>query len=133
MMEMRIRFALVIVALSAVASLTGCKDGASQPATQTRPTITPVDGTRAHALVAEGATLLDVRTEREFVGRHPEKAVNIPVGVLESRIGEISKDKPVVVYCESGGRSAMAAQLLASQGYEVYDLASVHAWDEGNP
>jgi rhodanese-related sulfurtransferase len=64
-----------------------------------------------------GATVVDVRSAREYAGGAYPGAVNIPVTVLASRLGEIPRDRPVVVYCSSGLRSASAARLLARAGY----------------
>lgn len=86
----------------------------------------------AHTLVAEGAVLLDVRTENEYAGGHLEGARNIPVHVLESRLDEFSPEVPVVVYCRSGMRSSKAAMLLRESGVQtVHDLGGMHNWEGG--
>ncbi|MCB9598187.1 MAG: rhodanese-like domain-containing protein [Sandaracinaceae bacterium] len=81
-----------------------------------------------HAMVAEGATLLDVRTPGEFSSGHIEGAVNIPISELGQRMEEVPTDHSVVVYCLSGGRSASAASMLRSHGYQVHDLGPMSAW-----
>lgn len=88
-----------------------------------------VDGPQAHVLVEKGATLVDVRSPEEYAEGHIEGAVNIPVGDIARRAGEIPKDKPVVVYCRSGVRSARAAGALKAAGYtQVYDLGAMGRW-----
>lgn len=87
-----------------------------------------VDGAEARRLVAAGATLVDVRTPGEFGGGHAEGARNIPVDEIEARMGEIPRDKTVVVYCASGRRSASAASVLSRAGYTVRDLGPLSAW-----
>lgn len=82
----------------------------------------------AHELVKQGATLLDVRTPEEYEAGHLSGATLIPIAVLEARLAEVSQDKPIVVYCRSGRRSAMAANLLKKRGYEVHDLGAMAAW-----
>lgn len=77
--------------------------------------------------VAEGATLLDVRTPEEFASGHVEGAMNIPVQVLGGRVKDVPKGR-VVVYCRSGGRSASAAALLKQAGFEVLDIGPMSAW-----
>jgi phage shock protein E len=67
--------------------------------------------------IKAGAKVVDVRSPEEFRGGAYPGAVNIPVQALASRMGEIPKDRPVVLYCASGGRSGVAAQLLARAGY----------------
>ena len=75
--------------------------------------------------------LIDVRTPQEFAGGHIAGAVNIPVEELAGRIGEVTQDQPVVVYCRSGNRSAQAAQILDQAGFApVYDLGGVIAWQQ---
>lgn len=74
-------------------------------------------GDRVRERIAAGATIVDVRTPEEFAGGAYPGAVNIPLQALGSRLGEIPRDKPVVVYCRSGGRSSQAATLLGQAGY----------------
>jgi rhodanese-related sulfurtransferase len=83
---------------------------------------------RAAELVAGGATLLDVRTPGEFASGHPSAAVNVPVDEVASRLSEIDRTQPVVVYCAAGVRSARAADVLRAAGYEVHDLGTVERW-----
>ncbi len=89
-----------------------------------------VSGGDARTLVANGATLLDVRSPEEFGGGHIDGAINIPVQELAGRTDELGdKSAQVVVYCQSGGRSAMAKRLLESQGFaSVHDLGGIAQW-----
>ena len=64
-----------------------------------------------------GATVVDVRTPDEFRDGAYPGAKNIPLGELGSRLGEIPKDKPVVLYCASGARSSSAARAMKQAGY----------------
>ena len=59
----------------------------------------------------------------------------IELGELSDRAAEIDRDRPVVFYCYSGGRSAMATQAFAEAGYDAHNLAGgMLAWDaEGLP
>jgi phage shock protein E len=68
--------------------------------------------------IEAGATIIDVRTPDEFADGAYAGAKNIPVQALLSRFGEIGpKDKPVIVYCASGSRSAAAMAILKQKGY----------------
>ncbi len=68
--------------------------------------------------ILSGATIVDVRTEEEFSEGHYRNALNIPVDQMHARLTEFGdKNKPVVVYCASGSRSAYAAGILKSAGY----------------
>ncbi|MBD3267731.1 hypothetical protein GF373_13760 [bacterium] len=62
---------------------------------------------------------LDVREDYEYETGHIPGALLYPLssGVLEERWEEIPRDKPIIVYCRSGGRSAAAAQFLDAKGY----------------
>jgi rhodanese-related sulfurtransferase len=101
-------------------ALVGCDRGA--------PGIS-IDGAGARALVAQGATLVDVRTPMEWEAGHVEGAVLIPLSDLGGRLREIPRDRPVVVYCGSGSRSARAAAVLSAAGYNVRDLGGMARWN----
>jgi sulfur dioxygenase len=64
--------------------------------------------------------ILDVRNEQEFQGDlgHVEGSMLIPLSELRQRINEVPKEKPVVVICQSGKRSAMATQILQTDGFK---------------
>jgi len=86
----------------------------------------------------KNAVLLDVREPAEYgAGRLP-RAINVPLSQLASRAQELGKlaGRPVIVYCERGGRSRNAGAALAKQGItDVYNLAGgFRAWkDAGLP
>lgn len=70
-------------------------------------------------------TLLDVRTPEEFASQHIDNATNININGedFENKIKTLDKNKPVYVYCLSGGRSAKAMNKLSDLGFkEVYNL-----------
>jgi len=72
--------------------------------------------------IKAGAKVVDVRSRGEFQGGAYPGAVNIPVQELEQRLGELPRDRAIVVYCASGMRSASAERLLRSRGFaEVYN------------
>ena len=61
--------------------------------------------------------VLDVRSPEEYASGHVPGAVNIPYDQIASRMAEVPKDKDVVLYCKSGRRAGIAAEVLAGQGY----------------
>ena len=61
--------------------------------------------------------VLDVRTPQEYAAGHVPGAVNVPQDQLASRLAEVPKDKDVVLYCQSGRRAGIAAEVLAANGY----------------
>jgi phage shock protein E len=67
--------------------------------------------------LSSGATIVDVRTTDEFRDGAYPGAINIPLGDLGRRLSEIKRDKPVVLYCASGARSAAAARALKQAGF----------------
>ncbi|MDN3016530.1 rhodanese-like domain-containing protein [Paenibacillus sp. BSR1-1] len=64
------------------------------------------------------AQLIDVREPNEFEGGHILGARNIPMSQMRMRMKEIRSDMPVYLYCQSGMRSARAAQFLHRKGYK---------------
>jgi len=70
------------------------------------------------ALVARGeAVVVDVRGRAEWEAGHIPGAPNVPVGHLAARAGELPTDRPLVVHCQGGARSAIAASVLQAQGF----------------
>jgi phage shock protein E len=69
-------------------------------------------------LVNEGAIIVDVRSKGEFDGGHINGSVNIPVNELGGNLSKLKdKNKPVIVCCASGMRSAAAKKMLQANGY----------------
>jgi glyoxylase-like metal-dependent hydrolase (beta-lactamase superfamily II)/rhodanese-related sulfurtransferase len=75
-------------------------------------------------------TIVDVRSEKEWGARHINGSLNIPLNHLRERAAEIPKHQPVVVHCEGGYRSAIAASILARAGRpDVFDMVGgYNAW-----
>ena len=84
----------------------------------------PVESFEKKLQETSNAFLLDVRTAGEFGGGHLPKATNIDFRSPDfaSKIKDLPKDKPVFVYCLSGGRSAQAAEMLRKEGFQVTEL-----------
>lgn len=97
---------------------------------QARAVIEEIDPARLRALQAEGVPVIDVREPSEFAEGHVPGAVNIPRGVLEFQVDghpavNCTRDEhlahrrtPVVLYCRTGGRSALSAEALQRLGFE---------------
>lgn len=90
----------------------------------------------AEQLRTGDVAVLDVRGRSEWeAGRLPGVA-NIPLGYLADRLDEVPRDKKLVVHCQGGARSAIAASLLRSRGFDnVINLGGGYAdWEAaGNP
>jgi glyoxylase-like metal-dependent hydrolase (beta-lactamase superfamily II)/rhodanese-related sulfurtransferase len=83
-----------------------------------------------HLRQPDPPAILDVRTENEFQGMRIEGSLNIPLHHLLERIGEVPTDRPVVVHCESGYRSAMAMGILERHGLTnaTHMVGGIAAW-----
>ncbi len=84
----------------------------------------------------ENALVLDVRTEQEYDQGHILDSLNIPVGLLDQNIRQLGedRDRPILLVCRSGQRSARAAQILKRHGFtRIYNLAGgMFAWEKEN-
>ena len=85
---------------------------------------------RVAELLRDGAQLVDVREpyERE-AGRIPDDTAHIELDRLTDEAGSIDRDRPVVFYCRSGSRSALAAEAFSAAGYDAHNLdGGLKAW-----
>lgn len=84
----------------------------------------------------EDAIVLDVREPAEWSQGHIPNARHIPLGELERRAAELEKfkDKPIIVACRSGHRSAAACRILSKRGFgQTYNLSGgMIAWEQAN-
>lgn len=83
--------------------------------------VAEVSPSEAQALLGTSTRVIDVREPMEFQAGHLPGAVNIPRGMLEFMLpnqpGCQSAEVPLLVYCKTSGRAALAAQSLQSLGY----------------
>lgn len=94
---------------------------------------TKITAQTAHDMLETDAdiTLIDVRQLSEFSAAHIPNAHNVPLDDLTARAPDLLPDKsqPVMVYCQSGRRSLMAADELVAMGYaHVYDMGGINDW-----
>ncbi|KAA0977136.1 MAG: rhodanese-like domain-containing protein [Paeniglutamicibacter sp.] len=86
-------------------------------------TITDTDGRRATDQI------LDVREDFEVAEGMIPGALHIPMGELNARLGELDRDRPVIVICRSGNRSSRVADALTGAGYTADTMAGgMIAW-----
>jgi rhodanese-related sulfurtransferase len=79
--------------------------------------VTP-EATLARVAAEPSVLLLDIREPNEWNLGHAPKALFMPRGTLETTIeAVVERDRPIVVYCASGNRSALAADTLQQMGY----------------
>ena len=101
------------------------------------PKITPDEARRL--IAQEDALVVDVRDAPELqAGGKVKGALNVSRGMLEFRADaetpyhdkSFSKDRPIILYCASGGRSALSGKVLKDMGYEkVYNLGAFKDWE----
>jgi rhodanese-related sulfurtransferase len=74
--------------------------------------------------------LIDVRTEGEVSRGVIDGAIHIPLHLLPLRAADIPQNKPVVIYCNSGARSAQACAFMAAKGFDnMHNLSGgIMAW-----
>ncbi len=99
--------------------------------------ITEVSVETTKQLIKAGTvTVVDVREESEYAAGHIDKAIPLPRGVLEFKIGNVpelaDKSQAILLYCRTGGRSALATQTLEALGYSnVVSMAGgFEAWQK---
>ena len=108
--------------------LTGCSRASSQQGAYRK-----ISADEASQMMSElkDFILLDVRTEGEYRESHIAGAMLIPNQEINDRAEKELPDKNrvILVYCQSGGRSASAARELIRLGYEnVYDFGGINDW-----
>ncbi|MFM9996777.1 MAG: MBL fold metallo-hydrolase [Phycisphaerales bacterium] len=125
--------ALVRIGLDRVV---GCFDPADlEPYRSGGGTLTPsaeIDPAAAHTrLRTGGAVALDVRRASEFVDGREPNAVNIAHTRLIAHNADLPRDRPIIVNCRSGGRSARAVAFLRRAGFDAINLAGgFTAWEQ---
>jgi len=77
----------------------------------------------AHWDATDGAFLLDVRQPVELVIEKLPGAVNIPLGELRARLGELPRDREIHVICRSGQRAYYVTRVLLQNGFKVRNLS----------
>jgi hydroxyacylglutathione hydrolase len=97
-------------------------------------TIAKIDSAAAAPRIAQReVTVLDVRNRTEYEAGHLPGSLHIPVGHLTARLAEIPRDKPIIVQCQAGARSAIATSVLQRLGVtNATDLlGGFAAWEQG--
>ncbi len=81
-----------------------------------------VTSEQAQELVKRGGRWLDVRLPSEFQNLAIEDATNIPLYFIRLKLSTLDKERPYIVYCDTGRRSSAAAFILVERGYDAYVL-----------
>ena len=75
--------------------------------------------------LARGALAVDVREPQEYALGHVPEAINLPLGSLAARLAELPREREIVLVCNTGNRSSLAAQLLLREGYDGAKVANL--------
>ncbi|WP_086479394.1 rhodanese-like domain-containing protein [Oceanospirillum sanctuarii] len=98
--------------------------------------ITECDVQQAAEKIKQGSLALDVREPQEFMQGHIPSAIDVPRGVLEFRVDAHpqlqNKDQEIIVYCQAGGRGALATKTLQEMGFTkvINMIGGYAAWSE---
>ena len=82
------------------------------------------------ATIEEGAFLVDVRTRGEFLNGHVKGSVNIPLDSMPNQLGKFKNKKNIIVFCQSGGRSVQAKNILEQNG--IANVINGGGWNNVN-
>ncbi len=134
--------------IAAFLLLIGCNNQANTSSTGTNDTTTAAPSSAAiHEVLSVNdfqqkikgldGILLDVRTPEELLETGKiESAISIDYNGadFQQKIAALNKEKPIMVYCKSGGRSGKTAVILKKEGFkEIYDLdGGIQAWKAAN-
>lgn len=94
------------------------------------PSVSTLEATRL--INSKNAQIVDVRTPEQFATGSLPNAKNIPASNLKDRLGELKKERPIILVCNTGTSAGPAAAQLRASGFaEVYVLAGgVAGWRE---
>lgn len=78
----------------------------------------------------QNPVIVDIRSEKEYASGHIENSINLPLGHLDENLDGLPKNVPLIVHCEGGYRSAIAAGILMNHGFSnAMDLVGGYkAW-----
>lgn len=80
--------------------------------------VTVVDSKGVQQAAAQGVRIVDVRSPGEFSAGHIPGAQNVPLESFQATASQWDKSAPVLVYCQSGSRSAEAVKMLQALGFQ---------------
>ena len=79
--------------------------------------------------ILSGATLIDVREPGEFAEGHVPGARNVPMAQLSGGLGDVDRDRPVLLICWSGNRSGAMCDVVRAAGFDTLNVGGgTAAW-----
>jgi rhodanese-related sulfurtransferase len=112
-------FIVVFMTLTLVSALSGCVARSPEKAQYT-----DISVQQAKEMIDTGEVfILDVRTQEEYNAGHIRNSTLIPVQDLSKRLNEVPRDRDILVYCKTGGRSTAASEILVNNGFaRIYNM-----------
>jgi rhodanese-related sulfurtransferase len=123
------KYLIVLSAIMIAIALSGCAEQ-TQKDTQKTNNYINVNAARAKELIDTTKDLVIIDVSTSYEAGHLPGAINIPISQLESRISQLDKSKPYLVYCHGDGPSIQGSELLVKNGFSpVYRLEGNYgAW-----
>ena len=116
---MKTFYIIMFITLTLVFALSGC---ITQQPEKAQYADTSVQ--QAKEMIDKGDVfILDVRTQEEYNAGHIRNSTLIPVQDLGKRLNEVPRDREILVYCRTGGRSTAASEILVNNGFtQIYNM-----------
>ncbi len=110
---------VVFMILTLVSALSGCVTKSPEKAQYT-----DISVQQAKEMIDKGEVfILDVRTQEEYNAGHIRNSTLIPVQDLSKRLNEVPRNREILVYCRTGGRSTAASEILVNNGFtQIYNM-----------
>jgi rhodanese-related sulfurtransferase len=121
-------FPAILASILLAAIISGCISSTTPPE---KPKYVDVSVQQGKEMMDRGDIfILDVRTREEYNGSHINGSTLIPVQELDIRFKELPRDKKILVYCRTGGRSVTASDILVKNGFtQIYNMqGGITAW-----
>ncbi len=112
-------FIVVFMTLTLIPALSGCVTKSPE-----KVQYIDVSVQQAKEMIDKGDVfILDVRTQEEYNSGHIRNSTLIPLQDLSKRLNEVPRDRDILVYCRTGGRSTAASEILANNGFtRIYNM-----------
>ena len=118
---------LLISSLAIAALLVACGTLESPP--EVPPDLDTYEGLLSALALNKGVLLYDVRSAEEYATGFIPTATNIPHSEIADALPHSHRNKVIVVYCQSGGRSRLAYRALVEKGFKyVFDFGGIANW-----
>ncbi|VVB91411.1 Thiosulfate sulfurtransferase GlpE [uncultured archaeon] len=116
---MKTFFIIIFMTLILFPVLSGCVTKSPEKAQYTDTSVQ-----QAKEMIDKGEVfILDVRTQEEYNAGHIRNSTLIPVQDLSKRLTEVPRDRKILVYCRTGGRSTAASEILVNNGFtRIYNM-----------